>query len=126
VSFIWAVGVEIVDDIDSNSNSGIGVTDLMEYEIARGRYAQIYSDFEWAYAKYDTKVEDIEPYKEFCDFYENYIMYNQYSAYIENVNEGKDIEEKRKCLEKMEKISNDTTYDDIKPHYEYLLEELNY
>lgn len=93
----------------------------LQRKIESGEYASCVDTYHLYYGMYRTEGEEFERFAEFSDFYENYMLCSEYresAAYLEN---SSYMEQAKEYYAQMKQISEDSSFAENQPHYEYLL-----
>lgn len=93
-------------------------------DLNAGRYGKCVDYFYVLRLVSGVEEEVYDRYEEFVDFYENYILYVEYTQYDERHQTAEHQEEAEECRQVMHRISENTTFFENAPHYEYLLDTL--
>lgn len=122
VSLLWDFWGGIFDEVSGK----VREDENLAFYINEGQYGQCVDYFYILKSLNEENMDDemYAPYKEFVDFYENYMFYVEYTAYNEAKGTGKYADEADLCVERMKEINEATTFFDNRPHYEYLLESI--
>lgn len=116
-TYLWG---EAVDDLRPDQ--------LLAYDMTKGEYGacvDYFTTVRYVYSTAEINEPEYERYKEFVEFYDNYIMWVEYTAYDENNDTEKYVDVAADCVLRMEQIATETTFFENEPHYEYLLSKVN-
>ncbi|MGN0515106.1 MAG: hypothetical protein ACI4GD_12595 [Lachnospiraceae bacterium] len=121
IFMIYGLVLATWDDISEIDRSDAS----LEYRLARGEYGQCVDYFDtlsYLYGQEKVAEPEYARYKEFVEFYNNYMDLVIARGYDNKNNTDLYDEKIAECVDNMEHIRNNTTYFENEPHYDYLLE----
>lgn len=96
----------------------------LQAKLNQGRYGECVSDYNMYRSEGYTAGKEFDKFQEFSDFYEFYILSVEYQGAGKSGKNPAYEEKMRECMAKMTQICEDTSYPDLVPHYEYLIQLL--
>ncbi len=124
VLFLWAGATYLWEEVSDDYRPD----QSLAYNMTKGQYGacvDYFTTIRHVYGTTEVNEPEYERYKEFVEFYDNYIMWAEYTAYDANNDTEKYVDMAAECVLRMEQIAGNTTFFENEPHYEYLLSKVN-